>query len=196
MVDRGCELSLDRQCQLFDVSRSSQYYAPLGESSENLALMRRLDELHLVHPFYGSRPTSPRCVQRSASSRIRSRYSALNWRRFGLATTSGSGVDPALPALGASSLRSSTPRAGRATSFNIIESLSAVIGLHLHRPTVIPKVAGVSGMLAERAGHRFDTERFVRCPVGLSIRLITWMSLSASINNCHLPYPSPKRPEK
>ena len=55
MVDRGCELSLARQCQLLDVSRSSQYYAPLGESSENLALMRWLDELHLVHPFYGSR---------------------------------------------------------------------------------------------------------------------------------------------
>ena len=48
-------------------------------------------------------------------------------------------------------IRSSTPRAGRQTSFNVIESLSAVIGLHLHRPTVIPKVAGVSVMLAERA---------------------------------------------
>ena len=37
------------------MSRSSQYYAPKGESEENLALMRRLDELHLAHPFYGSR---------------------------------------------------------------------------------------------------------------------------------------------
>ena len=58
-----------------------------------------------------SRPTSPRCVQRSTSSRIRSRYSAVNWRRFGLATTSGSGVGLGHPALGASSLRSSAPRA-------------------------------------------------------------------------------------
>ena len=71
--------------------------------------------------------------------------------RFGLATTSGSGVGLARPALGASSLRSSTPRAGTETSFNVIESLSAVIGFHLHRPTEIPKVAGVSVMLAERA---------------------------------------------
>ena len=55
MVDRGCGLSLSRQCELLDVSRSSQYYEPQGESAENLALMRRLDELHLAHPFYGSR---------------------------------------------------------------------------------------------------------------------------------------------
>ena len=36
-------------------------------------------------------------------------------------------------------------------SCNVIESLSAVIGFHLHRPTEIPRVAGVSVMLAERA---------------------------------------------
>ena len=58
----------------------------------------------------------------------------------------------ARPALGASSLRSSTSRAGTETSFNVIESLSAVIGFHLRRPTEIPKVAGVSVMFAERAG--------------------------------------------
>ena len=40
----------------------------------------------------------------------------------------------------------------KGTSFNVIESLS-VIGLHLHRPTVVPKVAGVSVMLAQRACH-------------------------------------------
>ena len=55
MVDRGCGLSLSRQCALLGVSRSSQYYEPLGESADNLALMRRLDELHLEHPFHGSR---------------------------------------------------------------------------------------------------------------------------------------------
>ena len=54
-MDRGCGLSLSRQCALLGVSRSSQYYEPLGESADNLALMRRLDELHLEHPFYGSR---------------------------------------------------------------------------------------------------------------------------------------------
>ena len=55
MIDRGCGLSLSRQCALLGVSRSSQYRPPAGESAENLALMRRLDELHLAHPFYGSR---------------------------------------------------------------------------------------------------------------------------------------------
>jgi len=55
MVDRGGDLPLSRQCALLGVSRSSQYYEPLGESAANLALMRRLDELHLEHPFYGSR---------------------------------------------------------------------------------------------------------------------------------------------
>ena len=55
MIDRCCALPLSRQCGLLGVSRSSQYYEPLGESAANLALMRRLDELHLEHPFYGSR---------------------------------------------------------------------------------------------------------------------------------------------
>ena len=43
MVDRGCGLPLSRQCELLRVSRSSQYYESLGESAENLALMRRLE---------------------------------------------------------------------------------------------------------------------------------------------------------
>ena len=54
------------------------------------------------------------------------------------------------PALGASSRRSSTPRAGAPISCNVIDSLSADIGFHLHRPTVIPSGAGVSVRLAER----------------------------------------------
>jgi putative transposase len=37
------------------LSRSTRYYAPRGESAENLALMRRIDEQYLETPFYGSR---------------------------------------------------------------------------------------------------------------------------------------------
>ena len=48
-------LSLSRQCDVLSISRSSLYYAPQGESAENLALMRRIDELFLKYPFYGSR---------------------------------------------------------------------------------------------------------------------------------------------
>jgi putative transposase len=48
-------LSLSRQCRLLSISRSSFYYAPRGESSENLALMRRIDKMFLRYPFFGSR---------------------------------------------------------------------------------------------------------------------------------------------
>ena len=49
------KLSLSHQCRLLSISRSSFYYAPRGESPESLALMRRIDELFLKYPFYGSR---------------------------------------------------------------------------------------------------------------------------------------------
>jgi len=48
-------LSLRRQCELAGISRSGYYYEPVAETAENLALMRRLDELHMAHPVYGSR---------------------------------------------------------------------------------------------------------------------------------------------
>ena len=48
-------LSLSRRCRLLSISRSSFYYAPKGESPANLVLMRRIDELFLKYPFYGSR---------------------------------------------------------------------------------------------------------------------------------------------
>ena len=49
------DLSLSRQCQVFSISRSSFYYELKSESLENLSLMRRIDELFLRYPFYGSR---------------------------------------------------------------------------------------------------------------------------------------------
>ena len=55
MIGRDGPLSVSRRCALVGVSRSSLYYRPKGESAENLALMRRLDELHMAYPFYGSR---------------------------------------------------------------------------------------------------------------------------------------------
>ena len=44
-----------RQCELLGLSRSSLYYDPIPESEENLRLMRRIDELYLDRPYYGSR---------------------------------------------------------------------------------------------------------------------------------------------
>lgn len=48
-------LSISRQCELLGLPRSTAYYRPVGESAENLALMRRIDEQYLRTPFYGSR---------------------------------------------------------------------------------------------------------------------------------------------
>ena len=48
-------LSIARQCELVTLSRSSFYYRPSSESTENLALMRLLDEQFLETPWYGAR---------------------------------------------------------------------------------------------------------------------------------------------
>lgn len=55
MVDRSHALALKRQCEILQLSRSSQYYRPVPSSERDLALMRRIDEWHLRHPFFGSR---------------------------------------------------------------------------------------------------------------------------------------------
>jgi putative transposase len=55
MIDPSHRLPIVHQGQLLDVSRSSVYYRPLPTSEADLALMRRIDELHLEHPFAGSR---------------------------------------------------------------------------------------------------------------------------------------------
>jgi putative transposase len=55
MIDRSDKLPVTRQCQILALSRSSAYYTrkPIPES--DMALMRRIDELHLDFPFAGSR---------------------------------------------------------------------------------------------------------------------------------------------
>jgi putative transposase len=49
------QTSVRRQCELLGVSRSSVYYVPVVPDAEELELMRRIDEIHLKFPFYGSR---------------------------------------------------------------------------------------------------------------------------------------------
>ena len=48
MIEPDGALSVSRKCALLDVSRSSLYYRPKGESAENLALMRRMDSNFVV----------------------------------------------------------------------------------------------------------------------------------------------------
>ena len=55
MIDRTHELAVGRQAALLQLSRSSLYYEPRAVSRTILALMRRIDELHLNYPFAGSR---------------------------------------------------------------------------------------------------------------------------------------------
>jgi putative transposase len=52
---RKTQVTIMRQCELLDLCRSSLYYQPRPVSPADLALMRRIDELHLAHPFLGAR---------------------------------------------------------------------------------------------------------------------------------------------
>ena len=49
------KLSVRRQCNLLSLARSNLYYAPVGESAENLKFMKIIDKQFLETPWYGSR---------------------------------------------------------------------------------------------------------------------------------------------
>lgn len=51
MIDREHKLSVVRQAKLLGFSRGSVYYLPRPVSDGDLALMRRIDELHLDYPL-------------------------------------------------------------------------------------------------------------------------------------------------
>ena len=55
MIDRRHDLSIARQAAVLGISRGSVYYLPRPIPAVDLALMRRIDELHLEFPFAGSR---------------------------------------------------------------------------------------------------------------------------------------------
>jgi putative transposase len=55
MMDSTHALSISRQAQLVGISRGSAYDVPTPVSAADLGLMRRLDALHLEHPFMGTR---------------------------------------------------------------------------------------------------------------------------------------------
>ena len=55
MIDRESELSITKQAKLLGISRGTVYYLPRPVSPADLALMHKLDELHLEHPFMGAR---------------------------------------------------------------------------------------------------------------------------------------------
>ena len=55
MIDRTHGLSVARQAKAMGISRGSVYYLPRSVPVADLAVMRRMDELHLAYPFAGSR---------------------------------------------------------------------------------------------------------------------------------------------
>ena len=55
MIDRKHDLSITQQAQALGISRGSVYYRQKPTPAADLAIMRRLDELHLEFPFAGSR---------------------------------------------------------------------------------------------------------------------------------------------
>jgi putative transposase len=55
MIDKEDKLPVARQCEILELSRSGIYYTPVPVSAKDMELMRQIDEIHLLYPFYGSR---------------------------------------------------------------------------------------------------------------------------------------------
>jgi putative transposase len=68
MIAREHDLSITKQAKALNISRGSVYYLPRPVSAADLALMRRIDELHLEFPFAGSRCCATCCRPRGARS--------------------------------------------------------------------------------------------------------------------------------
>jgi len=83
MIDRTHPVSIGRQCQRLQLARSTAYYQPKPVSDTTLALMRRIDELHLQYPFAGARML--RDVLRQEGHAIGRRQVATLMRRMGIA---------------------------------------------------------------------------------------------------------------
>jgi len=82
MIDRTHPLPVTRQAELAGVSRGSVYYRPEPISLANLGLMRRIDELHLEHPFAGARML--RDMLRLEGLDVGRRHVATLMRRMGI----------------------------------------------------------------------------------------------------------------
>jgi len=82
MIDRDGELSVKRQAELLELSRSNVYYRPRPVSERDLKLMRRIDELHLEAPFYGARKIAAQ-LQRDGHE-VGRKHVATLMRRMGI----------------------------------------------------------------------------------------------------------------
>ena len=82
MIDRENEMPITRQCELLEVCRASLYYQPKPVSPADLKLMRRIDELHLAHPFLGARRLA--CLLQRDGVDVGRRHVGTLMRRMGI----------------------------------------------------------------------------------------------------------------
>ncbi len=82
MIAREHDLSITKQAKALNISRGSVYYLPRPVSAADLALMRRIDELHLEFPFAGSRLL--RDLLSAEGSKIGRRHVKTLMRRMGI----------------------------------------------------------------------------------------------------------------
>ena len=82
MIDRAHDLPVSRQCQILSLARSTAYYQPQETSEADLALMRRIDELHLNYPFAGSRML--RDLLKQEGHRIGRKHVATLMKKMGI----------------------------------------------------------------------------------------------------------------
>jgi putative transposase len=80
MIDRTHALSIVRQCQILERARSTAYDQATPVSPDELALMCRIDALHLEHPFGGARMLS-KMLKRAGHPVGRRRVSTMMKRR-------------------------------------------------------------------------------------------------------------------
>jgi len=72
-------LSVRRQCDLLALARSGLYYEPQGESPENLALMRLLDEAYTAWPFYGVRKMTAHLEREGQAVNVKRVRRLMRW---------------------------------------------------------------------------------------------------------------------
>jgi putative transposase len=82
MIDRMHDLPIMKQAEALRISRGSVYYLPRPVPQADLALMRRLDELHLEFPFAGSRML--RGLVAAEGSKVGRRHVKTLMRRMGI----------------------------------------------------------------------------------------------------------------
>jgi putative transposase len=82
MIDRDHELSIAGQAKALKISRGAIYYKPRPVSDADLQIMRRIDQLHLEHPFMGARMLRDTLNREGVS--IGRRHVATLMRRMGI----------------------------------------------------------------------------------------------------------------